>query len=116
MFKELLFEYENEILMTMAICKDFKISYSKVFKDKELLNFVYDLDGKNKQYKDVYYIQKAYNEIFKKYSGIVKCLNNGFKKILINVYNIYEELAILFNCDIIKLISAYKKDVKKCEK
>ena len=112
-YKELLYLYKDEILRLMAVCKDFKISYEKVFKDKELLKYVYELDEKSKQYEDVYYMQKAYNEIYKKYSCTYDFVNIGFKKILYCIKDIYKQLENIFNCDIINLIAQYKKGVKQ---
>lgn len=114
-YEELLFVYEDEILKLIAICKDFKIAYNKVFKDKVLLNYAFKIDETSKQYKESYFLQRAYNEIYKKYI----CLYNGFsplfKKILYCIEESYKMLGFIFDCDIIKLIDNYKKDVKKCK-
>lgn len=108
-------EYKEEISRLIAICIDFKIKFSDIIKDKILLNYIYALRALSKQYDNIYYEQKVYNEIYKKYGFLYDAFNKTFKKVLFCIKEIFKYLSNVFNYDIIEVVNRYIKDVKKCE-
>lgn len=106
-------EYEEMIKRAIAICIDFKIPFERVFKEKYLLNEAYKMvEDTNNLYTFDYQMQKCYNELYKKISKPAM-YQKIFQYIYMNIVDIYINISITFNCDIIKLIKQYK-DVKKC--
>ena len=112
----LLMEHEEEIIRFLAICTDFKISLNKLFNKKEdkiILDAFKLIISKNMHYSnEIYYQQKVYNEIFKKYGSMYWNFNKVFRKVLFSIKEIYISLGNYFGCDIIKIATQYK-DVKK---
>ena len=116
--KYIIEEYQEEINNAIAICLDFRIPYEKVFKYDFILNYVYDLlDDKYKKcnilYTNEYALQKVKNEIFKSYNKKFLALRGLMQKVIINIIDYYNYLSFVFDCDIIKLITKYNKDVKQ---
>ena len=92
--KAILTEYQDEIIIACAICKDFKISYEDFFKYDFLIQWAYELEESDKIYTNEYQIQKAYNDLYKKYYSLLPQLRPLIQKIVCDIKQIIIDIIL----------------------
>lgn len=107
-------EYKDEIHEAIAICKYFRISYERFFKEKFLINYAYEHHDittfyTNDELLKKYNMAVVYCDLYKKYYKKRFALNYSMLKMILQAKCIIISIANIFNCDIMKLI-AFKKD------
>ena len=100
--KSIINDYLSEIIRACAICKDFKISYEKMFKYDFLIGFAYEMAESKKLYVAEYTEQCVYNDFYKRYGKIKLQLNKMMRQMVYNIEQIIIYYANIFNYNIIK--------------
>lgn len=111
-------EYEEAIIMAVALCDNYKIKYEDYFKEKYLYMIAYKRkrDIFNSTAKKIYLLNlwqrmRAYFEFYEKFKNN-NILKSRFAEILNNIKKIICQLDLLFSNDIIKL-SEKRKELKQ---